>query len=343
MAPTDLLWQYNRLYVIDSRAKLWTCEKPELEWKSKDWHPHTLTATATSKKSVTFADAMNSLQQSAAAKQPSGTRDILDDDGDEDDSLFGKDASQNSSAYIDDEASEDDNANMNKTASTTNTNSGLNDDSDEGSDSILPLRRKINDEEIEDDDDVGNDDDAASIDDDRLQPSTRYDYNKVEPQPAFAPSSTPLDLDRRYLCWNHLGAITLLRGERSVVDIDFTDRAFRRPVTFTDTMGFILGSLGEEGAIFATDVTEDDGDDLEVEEYLGDVVSKLSATRAALKQSQRKLKNKKDGRSTGSSLYFHRFDTFAATRDKDWFLTLPDGERALGCACGKGWAAVVTR
>jgi hypothetical protein len=29
--------------------------------------------------------------------------------------------------------------------------------------------------------------------------------------------------------------------------------------------------------------------------------------------------------------------TFASMRDKDWLLTLPDGERATGCGCGEGW------
>jgi Minichromosome loss protein, Mcl1, middle region len=101
--------------------------------------------------------------------------------------------------------------------------------------------------------------------------------------------------------------------------------------------------LGDDGAIFATDVShdEDDSDDDDVIEGLS-----LSAqTKAALKKSQKqRIRKGSSGRnSLGSNIYFHRFKTFAHQRDKDWYLTLPDGEHVLGCACGSGWAAVATR
>lgn len=197
-------------------------------------------------------------------------------------------------------------------------------------------------------------DDDASDDDDYDMPDSLYNrttsaataaavVDLPEPQPAFAPSSSPLFLPRRFMCWNHIGSVTLRRDDsgerRSTVDIIFTDSGFRRPVSFTDNLGFILGSLGEDGGIFATDLAddEDDGDD----DLLGDAVPGLSErTREAVKRSQRKQGPNKP---TGSSVYFHRFETFASLRDKDWYLTLPSGERALGCATGEGWAAVMTR
>lgn len=171
-----------------------------------------------------------------------------------------------------------------------------------------------------------------------------------EPQPPFAPSATPLDLPRRIMCWNHIGTVSYLRGEdginRNMVDIDFTDAATRRPISFTDNMDFLLGSIGEDGAIFASDVTDDtyhEGDD----DDLGKIVDGLhmsERTKALVRRSHNKRMNKHDGKKpTGSNVYFHRFETFGPIRDKDWLLTLPDGERATGCACGKGWAAVVTR
>jgi hypothetical protein len=165
-----------------------------------------------------------------------------------------------------------------------------------------------------------------------------------EPQIAFVPSATPTDLARRFMCWNHMGAITHLQGEagvtRSSIDIHFTDSAFRRPISFTDNMGFILGCLGEEGGIFATDVEEDEED-----EDLNQIVKGLKmseATKAALKKSHKSRMNNDSAKPTGSNIYFHRFETFANVRDKDWYLTLPDGERAIGCATGEGWAAVMT-
>lgn len=165
-----------------------------------------------------------------------------------------------------------------------------------------------------------------------------------EPQAAFAPSSTPLDLDRRYLCWNHIGSVTLFQGGetgRRKVDINFTDSAFRRPIAFTDTLGFILGSMGDDGAMFATDLAEDD--DLEDDDDVMEGLSLSAKTKAALKKSQKQRMRKNSGRRhTGSTIYFHRFETFGNIREKDWTLTLPDGERVLGCASGSGWAAAIT-
>ena len=168
----------------------------------------------------------------------------------------------------------------------------------------------------------------------------------VPPQAAFAPSSTPLDLERRFLCWNHVGAVTLQRGDsddRNTIDISFTDSAFRRPISFTDNQNFILASLGDEGGIFASDLQsdEDDQDDALQQELDGLDVSER--TKALVKASQKKRMKKDFHNPTGSSIFFYKFDTFGSLRDKDWYLTLPDGERVMGAACGEGWAAVATR
>ena len=202
---------------------------------------------------------------------------------------------------------------------------------------------------IQDDDEDSTADDIAAA----FGPTSGYSSTTVapvlpEPQAAFAPSSTPLDLARRFLCWNSVGSITLMNddmGNRSTVDINFTDKAFRRPVSFTDNMGFILGAMGDDGAIFATDLAHDDDD---VDDDVDDDLNGLSLsaqTKAALRKSQKqRMKKGSVGRQPlGSSIYFHRFETFASLRDKDWYLTLPDGERVLGCACGQGWAAAITR
>jgi chromosome transmission fidelity protein 4 len=109
-------------------------------------------------------------------------------------------------------------------------------------------------------------------------------------------------------------------------------------------MDFILGSLGEDGAIFASDLTGDDDDDDDEDGKIVDGLNMSERTKKLLKRSLKRRMNKGDGRQpTGSKVYFHRFETFGAPRDKDWLLTLPDGERVIGCACGEGWSAVVTR
>ena len=194
------------------------------------------------------------------------------------------------------------------------------------------------------DDDLMNDmrlDDADDDDDSQMSgdfhPTAQPAWNLPKPQAAFAPSSTPLDLSHRILCWNHIGTATWNSNahSRGTVDIHFTAAAFRRPVSFTDNLGFILGSIGEEGAIFATDLLSND-DEEDDDDELGDLGYKMNATKAVLK------KKKSSGKSTGSMIYFNRFETMSSIRDKDWYLTLPHGERVLGCATGEGWAATIT-
>jgi len=197
------------------------------------------------------------------------------------------------------------------------------------------------------DDGYGDDLDDFLENDMPVRPTRSTLIYRVEPQPAFAPSSTPLDLPRRILCWNHVGACTLLRGNdgnmNNIINIDFTDSAFRRPVSFTDNMHFILGSLGEDGGIFATDLADDDRNSDDVGKLV-DELNMSERTKAAVRRSQSKRMktDNESGKCSGSSIYFHRFETFGSLRDKDWYMTLPDGERALGCASGEGWAAVAT-
>lgn len=223
----------------------------------------------------------------------------------------------------------------------------------------------VNDDANNDEDgvdvDFGGDDDLAFQShndpvDHRREDETRYnDVADYDPglvlQPAFAPSSTPLIEPRRIICWNHIGVVTLRPDDadgtgdsnNNLVDIAFHETAGlsggRRPVTFTDNLGFIVGTLSEEGAMFATDVVDEDEDDNEDEDD-EDFAGLGVLSRKALKLSKKKKTN---GGSGGSSVYFHRFETFGRNADKDWVMALPDGERVLGCATGGGWGAVITR
>ncbi|EED90214.1 wd-40 repeat-containing protein [Thalassiosira pseudonana CCMP1335] len=139
-----------------------------------------------------------------------------------------------------------------------------------------------------------------------------FDEDATPPTKTFAPSSTPITEPRRILCWNHVGVVTSYPDpespQYSTIDIAFHDAAGlvggRRPVTFMDNLGFIVGTLGDEGAFFATD--------------------------------------KGGSGNKGSQVYFNRFETFGRNADKDWSVSLPSGERVLGCATGRGWGAVMT-
>jgi chromosome transmission fidelity protein 4 len=111
-------------------------------------------------------------------------------------------------------------------------------------------------------------------------------------------------------------------------------------------MDFILGSIGEDGAIFASDVKDDDAHE-EDDDDVGKLVDGLhmsERTKALMRCSHNKRMNKNDGKKpTGSNAYFHQFETFGPMHDKDWLLTLPDGKCATSCTYGEGWAAVITR
>eukprot|EP01082_Thalassiosira_pseudonana_P008326 g7365.t1 g7365 contig24:441116-445003(+) len=206
--------------------------------------------------------------------------------------------------------------------------------------------KNVNDDEPEDADfDFDNHNNPMDDNMDDRQPM----YSLPPLQPAFAPSSTPITEPRRILCWNHVGVVTSYPDpespQYSTIDIAFHDAAGlvggRRPVTFMDNLGFIVGTLGDEGAFFATDVIEevDDDDDIDDDEFLG-LGAMSEAARSAVKRSRRKKKGGSGNK--GSQVYFNRFETFGRNADKDWSVSLPSGERVLGCATGRGWGAVMT-
>lgn len=270
----------------------------------------------------------NKFETQPILKKP--TKDTAIDDDSDDDVDFTANGAKKSVKFVAEEAEEDNDADTVEMArkegeAPTTEGTEIRDDHDDGSMGA---------------DDYG--DDYGGYEERRMTNAPL-----PEPQPPFAPSATPLDLRRRIMCWNQIGTISYQRddegGTRNTVDIDFTEAATRRPISFSDNMDFILGSLGEDGAIFASDLTGDDDDDDE-DGKIVDGLNMSERTKKLLKRSLKRRMNKGDGRQpTGSKVYFHRFETFGAPRDKDWLLTLPDGERVIGCACGEGWSAVVTR
>ena len=266
-----------------------------------------------------------------------------DEDGDINDAAVAESTDKDSGAskFIDDEAeAEDDDdvaASLNAEKDTAGQTAGGDDDDDKT-------------EPIADDDvDFGNHDDPMDFGDsgdDHLRATSNYSLPPL--QPAFAPSSTPIGDSRRILCWNHMGVLTLRpdvdNQGNNLVDISFHDNSGlaggRRPITFTDNVGFIVGTLGDDGGLFASDLMEDEDEDDEFDED-GLTAGLSEATRKAVKRARKKLNGNDSAK--GSSVYFHRFETFGKPSDKDWVYALPDGERVLGCATGKGWCGVMTR
>ena len=273
----------------------------------------------------------------------------VDEEQDSDDDLLfdqaqSNDKSATKNQFVDDEADDDDLDG--EDVRTINAK----DDIDNFDDIIEPPQ---NDNEAVTPRDAQNDPDAFddNMDDDDyddLDLNANNFGSKVaalpEPQAPFAPSSTPL-ASRRILCWNHHGVITSrerrdMDGAYRTIDFSFTDSATNRPISFRDPYNFIIGTFGEDGGLFASDLTQDDDDDDIPDD---DFLNRMSdTTRAIVKKSGRRKNGPNSERATGSNIYFHRFDTFGAISDKDWHLALPEGERALGCATGAGWNAVVT-
>lgn len=172
---------------------------------------------------------------------------------------------------------------------------------------------------------------------------------KVEPQEAFSPSETFPDNDdevRRFFCWNHIGSATILEGEDDVntVDIHFTDSAFKKSISFTDGVGLILGSIGEEGGIFASGLQNTDDDDNEAGNDIDDFGWKMSEqTKAAVRRDQKKnRKDKESSEPTGSQVLFYKYESLENKRFPIWSINLPDGEEVVGASCGIGWSAIMT-
>jgi chromosome transmission fidelity protein 4 len=282
------------------------------------------------KQTTKFKKPFNLMSSNVKSRLQKISKDVDNESSDDDDDDFGGPLPK-TNQFVDDEAEDDDDHDQQEIAQRSSNTAGAIDDS--------PTKM--------DDGDTVDDDGSSSQEDNDIDdvmssyaapPPVQPFAPLSEPQPAFAPSSSPLDLPRRFLCWNHIGSVILRHDQdsRNTVDIHFTDSAFRRPISFTDNQGFIIGSVGEDGGIFATDL--DDEEDGEANEEL--LVGLSERTRQLVQRSSRRVRD--SNKLTGSKIYFHRFETFAALRDKDWHLTLPSGERAMGCAVGKGWAAVMT-
>ena len=293
--------------------------------------------------------------KSRISKKSDSAETDSDDDvdfGGDDDKATGAKSSNKNNRFVDDEADEDDDDNVEGEDITKDddANSAAAEKDESPADEVGAggLDDFVVDDDAADGFPPADDDDDDGRDGGDLQPYSRRRgaaYDAPEMQPAFAPSSTPLSASTtRILCWNHIGTLTIRDdGPNNTVDINFVDGAFRRPVTFTDNLNFIVGSLGEDGGIFASDVADDDFDGSDDIDDMVDGLNMSDATKRILKRSnRRKKKGGSDDAPKGSSIYFQRFETFGPIKDKDWVLTLPDGEMALGCACGEGWAAVAT-
>lgn len=279
--------------------------------------------------------------------------DYGDNDEDEDEDDFDSTSRSDKNKFVSDEAEENINNNDVDDESQFDDvivppNNTQDTEQMSGSDKILPNPRDNDDVPMAGNENVMDQDDFAGLDDNNYVDDVASVRSIVRPQDSFAPSSTPYG-ERTILCWNHVGTITLRHETDSSItdssiniDIDFTDVMTNRPIKFRDNMQFVMGSLGDEGAIFATDLLDNVDDDIDdnVIDALDGLNGMSEATKNVVKRSERRSGKI---RATGSCVYFHRFNTFGSLKNKDWFVTLHAGEKVISCATGDGWNAVATR
>lgn len=146
---------------------------------------------------------------------------------------------------------------------------------------------------------------------------------KVKLQPPFMPSTTkPDEKNRRYLCWNHIGNITLRQDVlEDRVEIRFTNaQGGNKNEAFPDRSGITMAALGYDGAVFSTQADE---------EPVG-----LSAVERELVTSS--------GR--GSMIYYHAFAGNAHLDgiNESFRITLSDYENVQCVAVGNGFIAAAT-
>lgn len=139
--------------------------------------------------------------------------------------------------------------------------------------------------------------------------------NQTKIQSSFQPSSTRIDdKSRRYLVWNQVGNITLREDPlENRVEIRFTNTATNKNETFPDRLGFVMGTLGEDGAAFASPPEDVDP-------------------------------NKEVLHRKGSVLLYHAFSGAHHLQgiNETFRVTLGDGESIQALAVGKGFVAAAT-
>jgi hypothetical protein len=156
--------------------------------------------------------------------------------------------------------------------------------------------------------------------------------SSVPYHPVVHSSSTPFDdKRRRYLVWNDIGNITIREESlENRIEIRFTDMKYGKNEIIPDHSGFILASLGYDGAAFVTAALTDDDEEEE-------------RIKSKLKEEDR-ANEAYDEKKKGSLLYYHAFpgNHHIEGINNSFRIQLTGKEVIETVAVGKGFIAVTT-
>ncbi|KAI9249000.1 WD40-repeat-containing domain protein [Sporodiniella umbellata] len=127
----------------------------------------------------------------------------------------------------------------------------------------------------------------------------------------------PKEGERRYLCFNLVGAIyTIYQDDHSVINAELHDQTMHRNFHFTDYSNFTMAALSESGAVFAVESKE--------------APPKQKKTRIT-DDGQEETEEEEEEEFTASVLHYRPL-TLRAGGDKDWTFNLPSGEDVIAVA-----------
>ncbi|XP_073957413.1 chromosome transmission fidelity 4 [Choristoneura fumiferana] len=87
------------------------------------------------------------------------------------------------------------------------------------------------------------------------RPVSRHEpvVTAVPPQAPFQPSSTPIHLEHRYMCWNEIGIVRSNEVEKgdSSIDVEFHDTGFHHGINLNNHHGHTMASLSSSVLVMA--------------------------------------------------------------------------------------------
>ncbi|KAG0167035.1 hypothetical protein DFQ30_006473 [Apophysomyces sp. BC1015] len=217
---------------------------------------------------------------------------------------------------------------------------------DDDLDGEVDVSRRVVEEEkgenVEDDIDMMSEMDDFVIDDDgagyaetgqererrtRAPAISRENTVRTVAAPRFQPGSTPFrntesnhsaapqEGARRYLAFNLLGVIyTIFQGTHSIVNVEFHDHSQYRNFHFTDYLNYSMGAVGEKGAVFAVEGSNEPKKRHENEEESEDDGEE----------------EREEQKGANSMLHYRPLSNWA--NNAEWTVQLPKGENVLSIA-----------